>query len=68
MLTVGAIANRIGTSTYRVRYAIHRAGIPPRGKAGLYNLYDEEDIAAIERALQGIGRLVRPFPGTVEAR
>ena len=61
-LTVSQIAEQLGESYERTKYAISRAGVHPIGKAGNVRLFRASDLPRIRATLSTIGRLVRPAP------
>lgn len=54
MLTVGEIARSIGVPRTRVDYAIDKAGIRERGRAGILRLFSPDQIPVIQAALTTI--------------
>jgi hypothetical protein len=64
MLTVGEIARTVGEPRARVDYAIEKAGIRERRRAGILRLFSRDQLPVIEAAL----RTVRLAPGTETQR
>lgn len=56
LLTVGDVARRIGESRARVDYAIEKAGIRERARAGILRLFAVDQIPVIEAALRTVRR------------
>lgn len=51
LMTVGEIAREIGASRPRVSYAIEKAGIREKARAGILRLYGPEQVPPIIAAL-----------------
>lgn len=51
LLTVGDVARRIGVPRARVDYALDKAGIRERARAGILRLFSPDQIPVIEAAL-----------------
>lgn len=51
LLTVGDIARRIGVARSRLDYAIDKAGIRERSRAGILRLFSADQVSVIEAAL-----------------
>ncbi len=51
LLTVGDIARRIGVPRARVDYALDKAGIRERARAGILRLFSPDQLPVIEAAL-----------------
>ena len=51
LLTIGEIARRLGVARTRLDYAIDKAGIRERGRAGILRLFSPDQIPVIEAAL-----------------
>lgn len=64
-LTVGDVARRLGEPRNRVEYAIGKAGIQERGRAGILRLFSIDQIPAIEAAVGAI-RVRRPSPVAID--
>lgn len=54
LLTVGDVARRIGERRSRVEYAIEKAGIRERSRAGILRLFGPDQVPVIEAALKTI--------------
>lgn len=54
LLTIGKIADILGTPAHRVRYIITSRNIPPAAYAGGYRLFDREAVARIRHELNAI--------------
>ena len=54
LLTVGDIARRIGVPRSRLDYAIDKAGIRERSRAGILRLFSSDQIPVMEAALLGV--------------
>ena len=67
-LTVGDIARRIGVPRARIDYALDKAGIRERGRAGILRLFSVEQIPVIEAALQTVRTRKGRSPGAPERR
>jgi hypothetical protein len=53
-LTVGDVARRLGVPRVRVNYAIDKAGIRERGRAGILRLFSLDQLPVIRAALQTV--------------
>ena len=51
LLTVGDVARRIGVPRARVDYALDKAGIRERSRAGILRLFSLDQLPVIEAAL-----------------
>lgn len=65
LLTVGAIAKRLEVPRSRVDYAVTKAGIQERGRAGILRLFSPDQLPVIRAAL---GTIRVRLPRTVEAQ
>lgn len=65
LLTIGDIARRIGVPRSRLDYAVDKAGIRERGRAGILRLFSSDQIPVMEAALTTV-RPRRPKTGEVE--
>ena len=54
LLTVGDIARRIGVPRSRLDYAIDKAGIRERSRAGILRLFSSDQIPVMEAALTSV--------------
>ena len=54
MLTTGEIAKKTGASRAQVDYAIEKAGISERARAGIIRLFSNDQLPAIEAAIASI--------------
>ena len=54
MVTTGQIAKDVGVHRSKIDYAIEKAGIQPRGRAGIIRLFSTDQISVIEAALATI--------------
>ena len=59
LVTLGEIARRMGVRRSRVDYAVEKAGIQERGRAGILRLFSASQIPVIEAALSTV-RTRRP--------
>ena len=59
LVTLGEIARRMGVRRSRVDYAVEKAGIQERGRAGILRLFSVSQIPVIEAALSTV-RTRRP--------
>ena len=55
-LTTGQLAERLGVPRSRVEYAIQKAGIRERGRAGILRLFSLDQVPVIEAAIGTIRR------------
>lgn len=53
-VSIGTICDRFKEPLHRVRYAIESRGIKAVGRGGAANLYDEEQVAQVGKALREI--------------
>lgn len=53
-LTVGDVARRIGVPRSRIDYAVTKAGIVERTRAGILRLYSADQLPIIQAALDNI--------------
>ena len=51
LLTVGDVARRLGVPRARVDYALEKAGIQERGRAGILRLFAADQVPVIQAAL-----------------
>ena len=54
LLTTGQLARRLGVPRTRLDYALDRAGIQERGRAGIIRLFSPEQIHVIRAALGNV--------------
>ena len=54
LLTLGEIARRIGVPRTRLDYALDKAGIKERGRAGILRLFSVDQVPVIEAALSTV--------------
>ncbi len=54
LVTTGEIARTLGIARPRVDYAIEKAGIKERGRAGILRLYSPDQIPVIRAALETV--------------
>ena len=54
LLTTGQLARRLGVPRTRLDYALDRAGIRERGRAGIIRLFALEQIPVIRAALDNV--------------
>jgi hypothetical protein len=54
LMTVGAIAQRLGQPLHRIEYLCRARGITPKGWAGHARVFDEGDVAYIAYELRRI--------------
>lgn len=54
LLTVGDIARQIGVPRTRLDYAIDKAGIRERSRAGILRLFSSDQIPVMEAALKAV--------------
>ena len=65
LLTIGAIATRLGVPLHRVEYVIRSRGIPASGRAGRLRVFAPEAITLIRHVLERHGKpAVGPAPLT----
>lgn len=57
ILTVKELSKKLGVTRAKAYYAIDKAGIEPRGRAGSVALYSPDQVPLIEAALKN----VRPY-------
>jgi hypothetical protein len=55
-LTLGQLADRLDTSTHRVKYAVDQYRIAPRTRVGIVRCWSEDDLPAIRSALTRIAQ------------
>ena len=65
LLTVGDVARQIGVPRSRLDYAIDKAGIRERSRAGILRLFSSDQIPVMEAALTAV-RSRRSKTGDVE--
>ena len=53
-LTLGQIADRLGVSTHRVKYAVDQYRIKPRFRIGITRVWSEDDLPRIQSALNRV--------------
>ena len=51
LLTVGDVARRLEVARSRIDYAVTKAGIQERGRAGILRLFSPDQLPVIEAAL-----------------
>ena len=51
LLTVGEVARKLGVPRARVDYALEKAGIQERGRAGILRLFAPDQVPVIQAAL-----------------
>ena len=54
LITLGTVARQLGIPRHRVSYAIERAGIEERGRAGILRLFAPDQLAEIRAAVEAI--------------
>ena len=54
LLTVGDLSRRIGVPRARINYAIDKAGIQERGRAGILRLFTTDQLPVIQAALKTV--------------
>lgn len=54
LLTTGVIARKLGVARARLDYAIDKAGIRERGRAGILRLFSPNQIPVLEAALRTV--------------
>ncbi len=54
LLTVGDVARQIGVPRSRLDYAIDKAGIRERSRAGILRLFSSDQIPVMEAALKAV--------------
>lgn len=54
LLTIGDIARRIGVPRSRLDYAVDKAGIRERSRAGILRLFSSDQIPVMEVALRAV--------------
>lgn len=54
LLTIGEIAERLGVSMHRLKYAIDQYKIPPDRRVGIIRVWSEEKLPLIASALAKI--------------
>ena len=54
MLTVGDVARKLGVPRARVDYALDKAGIRERGRAGILRLFAADQVPVIQAALRTV--------------
>ena len=59
LFTIGQIAERFGVPTWQVRRLFQRDLLPPAKRLGVYRVFGEEDLTAIEAALDKAGYIAR---------
>lgn len=65
-MTLGDIARQLGEKRTRVQYAVEKAGIPERGRAGILRLYSADQLPVIQAALETVRPHKRREPEAVE--
>ena len=63
LLTIGDVARKLGVARSRLDYAVDKAGIRERGRAGILRLFSRDQIPVMEAALTS----VRPHRSTITA-
>ena len=51
LLTLGDVARKLGVPRFRVGYAIEKAGIQERSRAGILRMFSPDQLPVIEAAL-----------------
>ncbi len=51
LMTIGDIARKLGIPRARLEYAVEKAGIQERGRAGILRLFSPDQVPVIEAAL-----------------
>ena len=51
LMTIGDIGRKLGVARTRLEYAIEKAGIRERGRAGILRLFSPDQVPVIEAAL-----------------
>lgn len=54
LMTIGEIARQLGVPRPRLDYALEKAGIRERGRAGILRLFAPEQIPVMEAALKTV--------------
>ncbi len=54
--TLGQLARRLGTTTHKLKYAIDQRHVEPVVRVGIMRVWKESQIAAVQAALNSIGR------------
>ncbi len=54
LLTVGDVARRLGVPRARIDYAMEKAGIQERSRAGILRLFSEDQLPVIRAALNTV--------------
>ena len=54
LITLGTVARQLGIPRHRAAYAIERAGIEERGRAGIVRLFAPDQFAEIRAAVEAI--------------
>jgi len=54
LLTLGQLANRLGVSTHRLKYAIDQYRIAPVSRVGIIRVWSDDSIPLIRSALARI--------------
>ena len=54
LLTLGQLAERVGASTHRVKYALDQYRIKPAGRIGILRVWTEDSIPLVKSALARI--------------
>jgi DNA-binding transcriptional MerR regulator len=65
LMTIGDIARKLGVARTRLEYAVEKAGIQERGRAGILRLFSPDQVPVIEAALATV-RSRRPKTGEAE--
>ena len=60
LLTVGDVARRLGEPRARVDYAIEKAGIRERTRAGILRMFTTEQLPVIKAALAAVRSRTEP--------
>ncbi len=54
LLTIGDVARKLGIARTRLDYAVDKAGIRERGRAGILRLFSRDQIPVMEAALGAV--------------
>ena len=65
LMTIGDIARKLGIARTRLEYAIEKAGIRERSRAGILRLFSSDQVPVIEAALATV-RTRRAHVATAE--
>ncbi len=62
VLTLGDLARRFGVKDWQMRQLVDTGKLTPRGKVGVYRVFSEADVPAVQAALMKAGYLPEAVP------